>query len=63
MFLIATLGRPNILPATDFGIRKGFALTYGLNELPTPKELLTYGEKWKPYCTTAAWYLWRSLDL
>lgn len=63
MFLIATLGRPDVLPVTDYGVRKGFALTYGLNELPTPKELLVFGKKWQPYRTTAAWYLWRALEL
>jgi DNA-3-methyladenine glycosylase II len=63
MLLIFTLGRPDVLPATDYGIRKGFALTYGWKELPSPKELLKEGEKWRPYRTTAAWYLWRSLEL
>ena len=62
MLLIFTLGREDVLPATDFGVRKGFALTYGLNELPAPKELLAHGEKWRPHRTTAAWYLLRSLD-
>jgi DNA-3-methyladenine glycosylase II len=62
MLLIFTLGRKDVLPATDFGVRKGFALTYGLKELPAPKELLAHGEKWRPHRTTAAWYLWRSLD-
>ena len=61
MLLIFKLGRADVLPATDFGIRKAFALTFGTKELPTPKELATYGEKWKPFRTTAAWYLWRSL--
>lgn len=63
MLLIFTLGREDVLPATDYGVRKGFALTYGRRELPTPKELLEFGEKWQPHRTTAAWYLWRSLDL
>lgn len=63
MFLIFTLGRPDVLPSGDYGVRKGFALTYKKQELPTPKELLAYGEKWKPFRTAAAWYLWRSLDL
>jgi DNA-3-methyladenine glycosylase II len=62
MLLIFNLGRPDVLPATDFGVRKGFAVTYGLDELPTPKELLKHGEIWKPYRTTAAWYLWRAAD-
>lgn len=62
MFLIFNLGRMDILPVNDYGVRKGFALTYGLKELPSPKELAAHGEKWKPYRTVASWYLWRSLD-
>ena len=63
MLLIFTLGRTDVLPATDYGVRKGFALVYGWKELPRPVELMEFGEKWKPHRTTAAWYLWRSLDL
>jgi len=62
MLLMFRLGREDVLPATDYGVRKGFALTYKLDELPTPQELLAHGEKWRPYRTTAAWYLWRALD-
>jgi 3-methyladenine DNA glycosylase/8-oxoguanine DNA glycosylase len=63
MLLIFTLGRTDVLPVTDYGVRKGFAVTYGWKELPTPKELLEHGEKWKPHRTTAAWYFWRALEL
>src|SRR6266446_6774104 len=63
MLLIFTLGRTDVLPATDYGVRKGFALTYGWKELPTPKELLAYGERWRPHRSTAAWYFWRALEL
>jgi len=63
MLLIFTLGRPDVLPATDYGVRKGFALTYGWRDLPAPKELLAHGEKWRPHRSTASWYLWRSLEL
>jgi DNA-3-methyladenine glycosylase II len=63
MLLMFRLGRPDVLPATDYGVRKGFALTYQLDELPTPKELLDYGERWRPHRTTAAWYMWRALEL
>lgn len=63
MLLMFTLGREDVLPATDFGVRKGFALTYGWNELPSPKEVLAHGEKWRPHRTTASWYLWRAVDL
>jgi DNA-3-methyladenine glycosylase II len=62
MFLMFTLGRPDVLPATDYGVRKGFALTFKRKALPSPKELLKYGERWKPHSSTAAWYLWRSLE-
>jgi DNA-3-methyladenine glycosylase II len=63
MMLIFTLGRPDVLPATDYGVRKGFALTYRRRELPSPKELLAYGERWKPHRSAAAWYLWRATEL
>ena len=63
MLLIFRLGRPDVLPATDYGVRKGFAVTYKLADLPTPKALLEHGEKWRPYRTTAAWYMWRALEL
>jgi 3-methyladenine DNA glycosylase/8-oxoguanine DNA glycosylase len=63
MLLMFTLGREDVLPVTDFGVRKGFALTYGLKELPTPQELLAHVEKWRPHRTTASWYLWRAVDL
>jgi len=62
MLLIFTLGRLDVLPVTDYGVRKGFALTYGWKELPTPKELSKLGEKWRPHRSTAAWYFWRALD-
>lgn len=63
MLLMFRLGREDVLPVTDYGVRKGFALTYELDELPTPQELLAHGERWRPYRTTAAWYLWRALEL
>jgi 3-methyladenine DNA glycosylase/8-oxoguanine DNA glycosylase len=63
MLLMFTLGRTDVLPATDYGVRKGFALTYGWEELPTPKELLAYGERWRPHRTTASWYMWRALEV
>src|SRR5712664_510183 len=63
MLLIFTLGRRDVLPATDYGVRKGFSLAYGLDELPHPKVLLAHGERWRPFRTTAAWYLWRALEL
>jgi DNA-3-methyladenine glycosylase II len=63
MLLMFTLGREDVFPVTDFGVRKGFALIYGLKELPTPKELLAHGERWRPHRTTASWYLWRAVDI
>ena len=59
MLLIFRLGRPDVLPADDYGIRKGFALVSGRAELPARKELGEYGLRWKPYRTVASWYLWR----
>src|SRR5262245_30461098 len=56
MLLIFTLGRADVLPVTDYGVRQGFARTYGWRELPKPKELLAFGERWRPHRTTAAWY-------
>ena len=63
MFLMFTLGRPDVLPSADFGVQNGFRLAYGLPEMPKPKELAAFGERWAPYRTTAAWYLWRAVDL
>jgi 3-methyladenine DNA glycosylase/8-oxoguanine DNA glycosylase len=63
MLLIFRLGRLNILPATDYGVRKGFAYTYKTGDLPTPSALMEYGEKWQPYRTVAAWYLWRAAGM
>ena len=63
MLLLFRLARPDVLPATDYGVRKGFAKVRGLPDLPSPKELLSHGEKWRPYRSVASWYLWRVLDL
>ena len=63
MLLIFRLGRMDVMPATDYGIRKGFALTYGLPDLPAPKVIIAHSEIWKPYRTLASWYLWRALEL
>ena len=62
MLLIFQLGRENVLPVDDFGVRSGFRVAYKKRELPTPKELLKFGERWHPHATTAAWYLWRTAD-
>jgi DNA-3-methyladenine glycosylase II len=62
MLLISQLGRPDVLPADDFGVRQGFRIAYDLDDLPKPKELLLHGERWRPHRTAAAWYLWRAAD-
>jgi len=62
MLLLFDLGRPDIWPVHDYGVRKGFAKTFGKRKLPTPKQLLKHGEKWRPYRSVAAWYFWRALD-
>lgn len=62
MLLIFKLGRPDVLPADDFGVRNGYRIAFGLAEMPKPKELLALAERWRPYGTTAAWYLWRAAD-
>ena len=62
MLLIFHLGRPDVLPVDDFGVRKGFRIAYGRRVLPTPNAMLRYGERWKPYRTVASWYLWRAAD-
>ena len=62
MLLIFQLGRPDVLPVDDFGVRNGFRIAYGLRKMPTPREVLRYGERWKPHRTAAAWYLWRTAD-
>jgi DNA-3-methyladenine glycosylase II len=63
MLLIFGLGRPDVLPVGDYAVRKGFALTYGLAEMPKPKEVEQYGERWRPYRSVASWYLWRAVEL
>jgi DNA-3-methyladenine glycosylase II len=62
MLLIFQLGRPDVLPVGDFGVRTGFRVAYKKRAMPEPKELLAFGEKWKPHRTTAAWFLWCAAD-
>ena len=62
MLLLFDLGRPDVWPVDDYGVRKGFAKTFGRRQLPTPKQLMKFGEKWRPYRSVAAWYFWRALD-
>ncbi len=72
MLLIFRLGRPDVLPVTDYGVRKGFALTFlrlpksrplAAADLPKPEVLIRRARKWIPYRSVASWYLWRACDL
>lgn len=63
MMLMFQLDRHDVLPVDDFGVRNGFRLAYGLRAMPTPRALAEFGERWKPYRSMAAWYLWRAVDL
>jgi DNA-3-methyladenine glycosylase II len=72
MLLIFRLGRPDVLPVTDYGVRKGFALTFlrlpktrplAADDLPKPEVLLKRGKRWAPFRSVASWYLWRACDL
>ena len=62
MFLMFQLGRPDVLPIKDLGIRKGFQHVYGLEEEPKPQAVLEHGERWRPFRSIASWYLWRAVD-
>ena len=62
MFLIFRLGRPDVLPIHDLGVKKGWSVTYGKRHMPKPKELLKFGERWRPYRTVASWYMWRAFE-
>ncbi len=62
MFLIFNLGRPDVLPIHDLGVKKGWSVAYGKKHMPTPKQLLAFGERWRPYRTVASWYMWRAFE-
>jgi len=62
MFLMFALQRPNVLPVGDLGVRSAIRKAYGLEALPTAREIEQLAQAWHPYCSVAAWYLWRSLD-
>jgi DNA-3-methyladenine glycosylase II len=62
MVLIFTLGRPDVLPVDDFGVRDGYRHLYGMDEQPKPKTLAAIGQTWAPFRSIAAWYLWRASD-
>jgi len=62
MFLIFNLGRPDVLPIHDLGVKKGWSVAYGKKHMPTPKQLLAFGERWRPYRSVASWYMWRAFE-
>jgi len=63
MFLLFQLRRPDVWPVDDYGVRKGYARTYGLAELPRPRELKAAGERFRPYRSVATWYFYRAVDM
>lgn len=63
MMLMFRLGRLDVLPVSDFGVRKGFQLTYGLAEMPTPEQMHRHAKKWAPYRSIASWMMWRAVEL
>ena len=63
MLLIFRLGRPDVLPLTDLGVRKGFGLIFRRGQLPEPSVMLRRAQRWRPYRSVASWYLWRALEL
>jgi DNA-3-methyladenine glycosylase II len=63
MFLIFSLGRPDVLPVDDLGVRRGMQIAYGLPDLPKPDEMRTIAEPWRPYRSAGTWYMWRSLGV
>ena len=62
MFLIFQLGRLDVWPVDDFGVRNGYARLYGLADVPKARELVPLGERFRPYRSVAAWYCWRAAD-
>ncbi|MGH7658741.1 MAG: DNA-3-methyladenine glycosylase family protein, partial [Gemmatimonadales bacterium] len=63
MLLIFRLGRPDVLPVTDYGVRKGFARAFRRKELPNAAQLMKRGERWRPWRSVASWYLWRAAEM
>jgi DNA-3-methyladenine glycosylase II len=63
MFLIFSLGRPDVLPVDDLGVRRGFQQAYALDELPSPEHMRSIAEPWRPYRSVGTWYMWRSLGV
>ncbi|HZF15497.1 MAG TPA: hypothetical protein VE046_06110 [Steroidobacteraceae bacterium] len=63
MLLLSTLGRPDVLPVDDYGIRAGFRIAYAMKSMPKPITVRRRGERWRPYRSIASWYLWRATEL
>jgi 3-methyladenine DNA glycosylase/8-oxoguanine DNA glycosylase len=63
MFLMFSLGRPDVLPVDDLGVRKGMQITYGLGDVPKPDEMRRIAEPWAPYRSVGTWYMWRALGV
>ncbi|MEJ2215251.1 MAG: hypothetical protein P8099_01425 [Gemmatimonadota bacterium] len=63
MFLMFRLQRPDVWPAGDFGVRNGFAKIHGMEDMPTEKELVPLGDKYRPWRSAAAWYCWRAVEI
>lgn len=63
MFLIISLGRPDVLPVDDLGVRRAFQQAYEMAELPSPEEMRRIAEPWRPYRSVGTWYMWRSLGV
>jgi DNA-3-methyladenine glycosylase II len=62
MFLIFSLGRPNVLPLGDLGLRRAMSLSYGRGRELSERRMRLIGKRWEPWCSVATWYMWRSLD-
>lgn len=62
MFLMFHLGRPDVLPIGDLGVRKGMMMAYNLRKLPTPERMHQIAKHWKPYRSAGAWYMWKIAD-
>jgi DNA-3-methyladenine glycosylase II len=63
MFLIFSLGRPDVLPVDDLGVRRGFQQVYGLDGLASPEQMRAIAEPWRPFRSVGTWYMWRSLGV
>jgi 3-methyladenine DNA glycosylase/8-oxoguanine DNA glycosylase len=63
MLLMFNLGRPDVLPLGDFGVRNGYRLMMRRREMPEPAVIERRAERWRPYRSVASWYLWRAVDL